>query len=94
MLQFRIWDLHGQRCLSVRAELSPPAVWSWDGAKWVRQGFEVREKWGMALQSGVRNRKAARSRAREEFLMGNLLLQSHCLQKQEQDPEEAEEGGI
>lgn len=94
MLQFRIWDLHGQPCLPVRAELPPPAVGSWDEAKWVRQGFEVREKWGMALQPGVRSGKGASSRVRKEFLMGNLLVQSTCLQKQEQDPEEAEEGGV
>lgn len=94
MLQFRIWDLHRQQCLPVRAELPPLAVRSWDEAKWVRQGFEVWEKWGMALQPGVRSGKGARSRARKESLMGNVLVQYNCLQKQEQDPEEAEEGGI
>lgn len=88
MLQFRIWDLHGQQCLPVRAELPPLAVRSWDEAKWVRQGFEVREKWGMALQPGVRSGKGARSRAGKESLMGSLQKQ------QEQDPEEADEGGI
>lgn len=48
----------------------------------------------MALQPGVRSGKGARSGARMESLMGNLLVQSSCLQKHEQDPEEAEEGGI
>lgn len=94
MPQFRIWDLHRQRCLLVRAELLPLAVQSWDEAKWVRQGFEVREKWGTALQPGVRSGKGARSGARMESLMGNLLVQSSCLQKHQQDPEEAEEGRI
>lgn len=47
-----------------------------------------------ALQPGVRSGKGARSGAREESLMGNILVQPSCLQKQEQDPEEAEEGGI
>lgn len=94
MPQFRIWDLHGQRRLPVRAELPPPAVRSWDEAKWVRGGFEVREKRGTALQPGVRSGKGARSGAREESLMGNILVQPSCLQKQEQDPEEAEQGGI
>lgn len=70
MPQFRIWDLHGQRRLPVRAELPPPAVRSWDEAKWVRGGFEVREKRGNGSAAWCEERERSQERSQGGILNG------------------------